>query len=616
MALDGTIIIDGRPFTLVADSQLPSGKRAYVKELRPSQPTDPSRLGEVMWEVSGPLGVSREGRSGYLGVDYADNLETRFDDLLTSAPTATTITLTTLDPAGLSISAALGALLLGATPLGGGTDIGPGHVTHIDEQSERLFFHRHDYSTQVDTGWSVEATYAQGATVAGVENWKDFGWVSFGDAKPLSQRVTVTGAGSSYIGVSSGGSAVYAGDLRKGNDRLWMVKANTNQAQYTLDEFVALSNAFDVGDSGQLLTGIGTLGPLTVFGAADGVFSFTDSGKPVRVNDALRGHRSPYNGARHASQWGWDYYTTDFGLYAWAPNVNNPVGPEAEDGFEGPIDGRPVAIHPWRELLLVSYLTPSGDTYIILGKFGSQTAGTGKPDWYPFLKFTGVSSEAIWATSLHDNPTLLFGYGTNAKRVTMGRRGRDIADTNYSFGITGGQWFGTTMTRAQSLHKYLRHVSLQTENCTSIDYWQLAVSCDGDAYVNVGNSIIDNGHHIVRPSTGGGPKDSVSFHTIKPRLTQVSTNAITPPQVRGKITLSYDERPDMISEVKASLLLRTGDMGFLETAVGHDTEFPMEVSLPGDREKRYGFVTSVGPITDLKGNTIQAAQISLVLWDA
>lgn len=616
MAQDGTIVIGGSPYELVHDTQLPSGKRAFAKEYRPSQQSDPSRMGQAEWRIWGPLGNSREDASGSLSTDYADNLDTRFEGLLTSSPASTTIDLTVDDPAGLSTSALLGGFALGTAPLGGGTnDINPGDVTHIDEQSDRVFFHRGPYITQVNTSWEVEDTAGMGAPVKGVENWQGFGWVGLGSARQMQKRTLVTGIGSSYGGVSSGGSAIYAGDLRKGNDRLWLVKADTNEAQYTLDDFTSISNSFVVGDSGQDLTGIGTLGPLTLFGAADGVFSFTDSGKPVRVNDALRGHRSANNGARHASQWGWDYYITDFGLYAWSPNVNNPVGPESDDGFEGPIDGRPLAIHPWRELLLVNYLTTDGSTYIILGKFGAETASTGRPDWYPFLKFSSTESHAIWATSLQTNPTLLFGYGTNAKRVTMGRRGRDIADPNYAFATTGGQWFGTTMTRTQSLHKYLRHVSLQTENCTDTNTWRLAVSCDGDDYVNVAPAITVDGHHFLRPTAGDAPLATVDFHTIKPRLTQVASSTTAPPQIRGNLTMVWDERPDMVVEVRSYLRLRPGQLNALEQLVGHGSDVPVEVSLPGDRSRHHGFVTSVGPATDVEGDGIQAVQVSIVLWD-
>ena len=618
MAQDGTIVISGKPYELVQDSQLPSGKRAFARDLRPSQASDPSRIGQATWQVWGPLGRSREGPDGVLSTDYTDNLDTRFDDLLISAPATTTIALTGDDPAGLSVGAVLGGFALGSAPLGGGThDVNPGMVTHIDEQEGRLFFHRGAYVSQVNAGWTLEATASMGTPVLGVENWQGFGWVGLGSIRPLQKRTAVTGSGSSYVGVSVGGSSVYAGDLRKGNDRLWMVKADTNEAQYTLDDFTSLSNSFVVGDSGQDLTGIGTLGPLTLFGAADGVFSFTDSGKPVRVNDALRGHRSENNGARHASQWGWDYYITDFGLYAWSPNVNNPVGPESDDGFEGPIDGRPIAIHPWRELLLVNYLTTAGDTYIILGKFGSETASTGRPDWYPFLKFTGVESHCAWATSLQFSPTLLFGYGTDAKRVTMGRRGRDIADPYYVFGTTGGQWFGTTMTRAHELHKYLRYFSLQTEGCTreNANTWQIAVSCDGDDYISIAPPINTNGHHLIRPTAGSAPLARVDFHTLKPRLTQVSNALTDPPLVRGHLTMVYDERPDMISEIRAYVRVDAAKRAALEGMLGHETEVPVEVSLPGERQIRYGFVTSVGPATDVKGDGIQAAQIAIILWD-
>jgi hypothetical protein len=393
------------------------------------------------------------------------------------------------------------------------------------------------------------------------------------------------------------------------------VRADTNQARFTLDDFTSISNAFDVGDSGRNLTGIGTLGPLTIFGAEDGVFSFTDSGKPVRVNDALRGHRSLNNGARHASIWGWDYYITDFALYAWSPNVNNPVGLESFAGFEGAIDGRPTAVFPWREYLFATYYTTAGDSYVIIGKFGPSTASTGQPDWYPFIKLTGVRSECIWATSLQTNPTLLIGSGTNAVRVTMGRRGRDILDSNYVFSTAGGTWFGTTMTRAQSMHKYVRHFSLQSEQCSNTKTWRLAVAVDGAAYVNVDAAVTTNGHHILRPVSGGAPHPTVDFHTIKPRLTQVNDSTTLPPQIRGNLTLTYDERPDMVVEVRAAILTRAGDMSELEEYLGHGTDTPQAISLPRDNKTYYGFVTGVGPLTDVAGDGVQAVQVNIVIWD-
>ena len=617
MARDGTIVIGNRPFTLIQDSQLPSGKRAFSKELRPSQHSDPSRLGEAQWQFGGtPIGVSREGTDGRLALDYADNIEVRFDDLLTAAPAATAITLTATDPTGTSTAMFYGTAIYGGGVYQGGTaGVTPGNVTHIDEQQNMLFFHRDSYSTQVNTSWTVLQSVVHGGRVLGAENWQGYGWVGLGAISPLQKRTGVTSAGATYSDVSVSGTNIYAGELRKGNDRLWLVRADTNQARYTLDDFTSISNAFDVGDSGRNLTGIGTLGPLTVFGAEDGVFSFTDSGKPIRVNEALRGHRSTNNGARHASQWGWDYYITDFGIYAWSPNVNNPVGLEAFDGFDGAIDGRPTAVFAWREYLFATYLTTGGDSYVILGKFGPGTAVSGQPDWYPFIKLTGVESECIWATSLQTNPTLLIGSGTNAVRITMGRRGRDIADLSYVFSTGGGTWFGTTMTRAQNLHKYIRLFYLFSEQCTSAKTWQLAVSADGGSYVNIGAPVSANGHHVLRPTTGGAPLPTVDFHTLKPRLVQVNNSTTTPPQLRGHLTLIYDERPDMVTEVRAAVLTRAGDEDALETYVGHDTETPQRISLPGDSKSYYGFVTGAGPLTDIRGDGISAMQVTMILWD-
>lgn len=618
MARDGEIALNGKRYGIVADTHIPTGKRAYVRGVRPSQASDPGRIAQAVWKLSGPLGASRENESGFLGHDYSDNLETLYEELLTSSPSPNNLTLTSADPAGSTTSAALGGFALGSAPLGGGTaDVAAGNLTHIDQQASYLFFHRGPFSTQVNSSWTVVKTQTQDGPVQGAVNWQGFGWVGLGGNAPLQKRSGVTASGATYSDVSIGGNTIYAGDLKRGNDRLWFVNANTNQARYTPDAFVTASNAFTVGDDNRQLTGIGTLGPFTVFGAEDGVFGFTDAGKPVLVHD-LDEIPSTNNGARHVEIWGWNYYITTLGLFGWTPNVTNPVGVEALKGFEGAIDGRPTAVGKFRDSLLVAYLTTGGDTYIVRGVFGPATDATGEPLWYPFKKLSSVECHCIHtvATPFSTNPNIIVGRGTNATRYIMGRRGRDIADGNYVFSTEGGTWFGTTMMRLNGLHANLRHAMFLTENCDANNTWQLAVSVDGGSYINVGSAVTTNGHQTVRPVSAGAPLSTVSFHTIKPRLTQVAASSSAPPQIRGRLTLVYDERPELITEIKVYVYVRDdSELDTLFDLAGHGQNSPIEVSLPDRSDTYYGFVASAEQATDIKVDTQQAVALTVHLWD-
>ena len=624
MAREGQILLDGKRYDVVADEELPRGARAYTRDIRPSQPSDRGQIASAWWMLSGPVGLSREGADGRLGHDYSDNLETLYDELLTSSASANDLTLTTVDPPAGGATAALGGFVLGGgvstaveAALGAGTaDATAGNLTHIDQQAAHLFFHRGPFSTQVSNAWAVVKTKAHAARVEGAVNWQGFGWVGLGANSPLQKRTGVTATGATYTSVSISGTDINAGELKRGNDRLWFVNDNTNQARYTPDAFVTAANPFSVGDDGRALNGIGTLGPFTIFGAEDGIFGFTDAAKPVVVQD-LEEYISENNGAQHVEMWGWDYYITNLGLFAWTPNVVNPVGLEALKGFEGAIDGRPTAVGKFRDSVLVAYLTTGGDTYIVRGMFGPATDGTGEPLWFPFKKLTAAETHCISgvASPFSTNPNIIVGRGTNATRYVMGRRGRDIADANYVFSTGGGTWFGTTMMRLNGMHANLRHATFFTENLTPLNTWQLAVSCDGAAYRDVGGAVYTNGHQVVRPTSGSMPRDDVDFHYIKPRLTQVAGSSTAPPQIRGKLTLYWDERPDTITEVKVYVYLRDEQaLDAIFALASHDRPSPIEISLPGRSELYYGFIGDVKQAVDVKADAQQAVALSIQLW--
>ena len=614
MARDGEIYLGGQRYQVLADADLPRGKRAYVRESRPSQTSDPGRISSAVWTLSGPLGFSRERDDHILACDYTDNLDTIYEELLTSSPAGTNMTLSTQDPSSFSGTALLGSVLLGTgtAPLGGGTaDVTAGNLTHIDQQASYLFFHRGPFSTQVNSSWSLVETVVHDAQVQGAATWQGFGWVGLGANSLMQKRTGVTSSGSTYSDVS----AVYAGDLKRGTDRLWYVAADTNKAGYTPDAFSSTAT-FTVGDDGRALNGIGTLGPFTVFGAEDGVFSFTDAGKPVVAQD-LEDYLSPNNGLRHMEMWGWDYYVTQLGLFAWTPNVTNPVGLEALKGFEGAIDGRPIAIGKFRDSLIVSYLTTGGDSYLVRGIFGPNTDATGEPQWYPFKKLSSVESHYVGgvASPFVTNPHIIAGRGTNAVRYVMGRRGRDIADSNYVFSTEGGTWYGTTLMRLNGMHANLRYATFFTENCTALNTWQLAVSCDGDDYVNVDTAVVTNGHQVVRPVAGNRPRDDVDFHMIKPRLTQVAASSSSPPQIRGKLTLYFDERPETITEIKVYIGVTENQLDSIFELADHNQSTPIEISLPGKAGVLFGIIADVKQAVDVSLDAQQAVALSIHLWE-
>ncbi len=625
---EGVVILNGESYTLLSEDLLPKGKRGISRSLRAAVPSDPGRLVTRRWKLSGPLGASREGADGFLGVDYADNIATDNDDLATSAMARNAVTLTGLDPPTTA------GVVLGSTKLGAGV-LGPayaaGNCEFFDEDRGQLFYHRDRASTQVDpSDMSVKQTVVHKAKVQGAAIWKDHGVIGLGIDSAMKRRKTVRATSSDYELVSIRGTPIGSKALKKGSDRLWMVVADpseefTNHLRFTLDDFISASCSFAVRDDKIPATGFGTLGALTIVGIELGAGSFTDAGTPVAVAEPLEGHRSANNGKHFATMWGWEYFTTDVGLFAWNGGlVTNPVGPEANRRFEGPIDGRPTALLAYKDSIWVAYLTPAGATYIIRGVFGPRTAATGVPDWYPWLKIASTEVHMLGSTGQRTNPTPTWGVGTNMEYGTLGRRGRDIADSNYRFGVTGGTLFLTTLMGDQHVLRNLRYGQFRCENMVSGDSWQLAVSVDEAAAVNVGAAVTANGVARAIPVSGGVPLTTVNGYSFKPQLTQVAAgtgSATAPPQIRGFLDLTFDERPDVIEEVTLVLLLDDANprtqYDRLKTLADSDTGSPVKVKLPDDFPDTtvYGIVAGVDEFKDVTGDAVEAVTVRIHQWE-
>jgi len=96
---DSEVVIRGESYPLVAEAQLPSGTRAWTRELRPSQPSDPGEPVLARWLLSGPNGNSREDVSqgnGVLSVDYTEGIDTLYDALALPGPKVWPIDLVSL----------------------------------------------------------------------------------------------------------------------------------------------------------------------------------------------------------------------------------------------------------------------------------------------------------------------------------------------------------------------------------------------------------------------------------------------------------------------------------------------------------------------------------------
>lgn len=617
-------------FPIVADDLLPLGKLAIVRNYRATNVRDPGRIRTVEWELATPIGFSRESTSGILGCDYAQNLDTRFPRRLLSKGARTAVTLTSEDPVGVSGTDKLGQFKLGdvTNKLGGAVSTSA-NVSHFDEQEGRLYAHRGHLSTQVlISSWTVEATAIHPEAVAGAASYYGKGRIGLGAAAPMRTRTSASSTGAVYIPTQTVlDEFVYAGPLAVGSDRCWFItKGSTgeleNLAGYTLDGFQTVNNPFQVGDAKVKANGIGPFGPFTFFGNRSNLYSFTDQGKPVPLSRALIGHLSENNGSQWADPgWGWNYVITDIGLRAVTSHIDNPVGiGEAMRQFTGHA-GRPTAIWAERGELFVVYLDGSA-SWAYRGVFGPQTAQTGQPDFYPWWYKASTTCEAIFSTNTPANTAIVWGEGTNMAYETISRDGRDDLFSSRSYEITTGSW-------------------------------RVSWSFDGGDYTEIAD-VQDDGFHTIRPvqEQVDVPLDDISGRSMKPRLVldeldgsgegawygteldrdphlvktlrlnRIRTKNLrgsTSPEVAGSLEVEYDERPEYITEAAVAIQLQGDNRSKQGTVAALESYLraaaPLKVRLPDEPSDCYAMVADVKNRRDIKGDSIEAIDLILHIWD-
>ncbi len=531
---------------IIDDEKIQGGRRAIQRSYRPANTNDPGRIRRVEWNIWGPIGSSLESSAGLLGPDFAQNMDTRWARRLVAGVAQNYVDLTSADPPGIAGAyfgtAIFGVNYFGSSLGGGSTGLGP-DVVVFAEQGGYLLAYRGTISTQIDIGpFVVLSSVILPAVTYDADHWRQHVRVAVGGTSSIQTLSSIGPGTQTYVDTISTTPAgpVYAFAIKRGSDRAWYIDASSNESRmgYTLDAFVNLANPFQVGDPDVQATGIGPFGPLTMIGAQDNLYSFTDQGKPVPLSRALYSHHSQQNGAQWADPgWGWNYALTAIGLRAVAPGVDNPVGPgESMRLFTGHA-GVPISIYAERGELWVVYQTPQGAYYGYRGAFTANTATTGQPAWFPWFYETAAPSNALFSSTTETpfNQTfwMIRSRGTNMAYMFFDETGRDDLNPNYQYSRAGGTLYLTTLDRDANLLKVLRLIRGRARNIipdgSSFDI-EMAFDSNPIApttatYTTIGTVTADGSFTII-PNSGtvdsqgnSTPTADISGRTMKPRVT-------------------------------------------------------------------------------------------------
>lgn len=644
--MDDVVRIGDREYPLVTDRLQLGGKRAVTRTQRPTNGTDPGRIKRVEWRLDGPVGGSQESVVGYLGVDYTQNIETRFPRRILSLGKRTAVSLSASNPpvVAAGTSSMYGSAYYGTSYYGGvqavtGTSSSSGDVVRFMAELQGYLFVFHGaIVNQIDMStWTVVDTEVLPALVVGVAVWQNWLWIAYGASNRMSIIISASSSGMN-IQHNYGLDTLLVTALAPGSDRLWFgifdgtnPDQPTNNISYTFDYFNTYASPFPIGNPVENINGIGSHGPYTYAGKISNLFSFTDQGKPVPLSRALVGHKSAHNGARYADPgWGWLYCTADIGQRAIAGHTDNPVGiGERMKQFTGH-SGRTTEVFADRGEKWDAVLTVAGHSYMYRCVFSSETGGSGQPDLYPSRYITDAEVGCIFASNTPTNPVIIWGEDGNIAYETISRDGRDDLFAARLYSTSGGIWYGTTLDRDPNLLKTLRLARCRVLNVEYCSDWQLAVTFDVNPwvtdpdYIDIGPLMDIPGQHTLIGNAGpdGQPLHNISGRNFKPRLTQRAdgTNAETlPPEVNGALEIEYDERPAMIEEV--TLLLQGGDdidtrMAELTRLASEQSDGPFKVLLPGDKplDSKYAMVAGQPQRKDLKGNGVEGIEVTLQVW--
>ena len=586
------IQIDGVNYDILSDrpGDSSSGRRGY--DIR-TQPVDQYNVGvnrTIFWDLHGPIGLSSEGEGRYLAHDWG-TLDTRKPDILQSGPELVPV------------------------QIAGGSPAEPVLAIHQDRGA--IFAMRGREAVQIRPDrMERTSTRQQPAVITGAVIWYNKGYLAQGINHTIRRRVTVDANSATYEDVQVGGEDVHAHKMHVGANRLWVIHAGTTtiggqlladgHARQTFDDFASISNGFQPVPPGGGINGVGTLGARTFLGSNFGIYSFLENGQPNLVIDSLRGYPSIFNGEHFASLGGWLYTTSGLKLYAIQGEDGSPVGVGSSLmlGFTG-WDGRPSAVHPWGEELLIAYKDWDHDrTHILRGVFNPSITGkTGHLDLYPYALLNGKDVRVISSTSLRAQPTVLIGVDHEIAYATRGRFSRD-----------GGFWHGSRYYGNLNCIMSLVNVTFVPDDMEPGDSWQVAMDFDNKGYVDVGAAATEDGFTRRRPAV----EAAAAGYTMKPRIVQTAqgaNSATTPPKLRGKLTATYEERPRQAPVITVQVKKDYPLDHFL--ALTQDTKRrPVKVKLPDEENvTRYGFVRALGDVRDYAGDAVQSVGLAIVLWD-
>lgn len=573
----GKVWLDGGEYDLYQGS--------WTVTSRPSQASD-GMPKYADWRIDGPQLYTIEDTAqgeGYLGVDYGDNVDTRWWGIACLGPLISEVDLSTYDPtwtggawgtqfvwgsygygaspaaapsAGMAITEAAGTVfgyvtrgrrvskvdLVNMTLVAGGTHTLPENATSIlatrtDKGVQEVSVGMRNHAYQTARNFAASPNPDDWAVNAGNVVSRIIG--------QAADRVALLGKADAGVGNKVAG-VVLSGSVT--------MRENAG----------AVNDISTIGGKQITMTGFAQDGDYWVIGTSDGPYSL-DANQRTFFPVIPEIHNDIDN-CKEMVEW----YAkgvlipTKKGLRYLRGSTGRSIGIEKIRENRSAVGGYPNALEGSESGFYAAWYNPATFTSWLIWFRDYEPGDPSFREMQPFVLMKRSSrvsfiDEIGDLSGLRTTPAVVMGLDSNTLGYFLkGETTVEIDDSAYRFASTGTLHL-TEMRRYPGMTKDLEAVEFESDDCTANLTLTFGVSVDGAAAVTLSAVTTDAQQRLYFVS-GGVPLTTTSGKRIKPQVAfATNSSSASPKIVGGKLRLYYRVRPAHVDLYSFTVVLRQDD---------------------------------------------------------
>lgn len=219
--------------------------------------------------------------------------------------------------------------------------------------------------------------------------------------------------------------------------------------------------------------------------------------------------------------------------------VKTSIGPERFPTNTSPITGRCTGVADAGRYAYMAIYNPIVDDTYICAVRPAEAEDRHDQDYsyFPVAHFIDTSANFLrdigTGGGVRTSPTMMGGYNDDVFWFTRGTVDREPDDSNYRF-ATSGTLYLTEMRRQPDWEKEVEYIEFETASCSSTETLTVKLSIDGATAEQVGVPVTTNGYQRIN-----APRGMFRGTRIKPQVVFASGANTTSPKLEGYLRIHY-----------------------------------------------------------------------------